>query len=62
MNVNERKDDLRVICPVCDEEIGEDEETCECEPCGETVHVECGGATVAYGIDTWACDNCRKWD
>jgi len=50
------------ICQVCEEPILEDEETCECDPCGQEVHVECGGFTIAYGIDTWACGNCRKYD
>ena len=54
------------LCPVCEEIITADEsdgeETCECDPCGQEVHVECGGFSVAYGIDTWACENCRKHD
>jgi hypothetical protein len=50
------------ICSVCNEVIEADEETCQCDACEAEVHVECGGFGSFVGIETWGCDNCRKWD
>ena len=47
------------ICQVCNEPILENDETYECDPCCQVVHADCGGFINIYGIDTWACDNCR---
>ena len=50
------------ICSVCEEPIEADDETVECDCCTETVHVECGGKGSFVGIETWGCNNCKKYD